>query len=944
MDYRSLDQQAASAFALIAATTDFAYLFDLEGRFRFVNPPLLALWGMSIEQAIGKTFFELPYPRELAERLHRQIQQVIHDHSVVRDETRYVSPSGVDGYYEYIFVPVLAADGTLEAVAGTTRDVTERKQTELALLDARARLDVAMLAGEMGTWILDIRDGRVFGDRGLNAIFGLPPDLVNGAKLEQYVAAIHPDDRSGAVHAIARAVHYADTFEAEYRLHNRQGERWVVARGMVERDAQGVPLRLPGVVLDITARKQAELALRASEERYRSLFDNIDQGFCVIEVIVDAAGKPVDYRFLETNLAFARQTGLVSPVGRTARELVPDLEEHWFERYGQIALTGEPESFEAGSISMGRWFTVEAFRVGDASSRRVASLCKDITASKLAEVALQDSEGRLRDLSEQARVSEQRLRGIFDQATAGIVQVDVAGRFLDVNDRFCQIVGLPAEQLYRLSILDITEPEDVEATARSFQHMLETGAPFVLEKRYRGSNGMPIWASSSVSLIRDTAGNPAGAVAVTIDISARRSAEDRLREVAEERERLLEAERTAREEAERTSRIKDEFLATLSHELRTPLNAILGWSQIMKQRVGDPAEVERGLSVIERNARAQAQIIEDLLDMSRIISGKIRLDVQPVDFVALVQSAVETVKPGTDAKGIELSATVGPLQGVTVTGDANRLHQVLWNLLSNAVKFTPKGGRVRVLLDHDDAHLEIQVSDSGEGIAPDFLSFVFDRFRQADATSTRRHGGLGLGLAIVKQLVELHGGTIRVHSDGLGTGTTFTVTLPLVTEADEPERESVEQRRKSLPPAAIPRAHTAELAGLTILVVDDEPDARALVQRLLEDHEARVASAGSVDEAMKLLSGRRFDLVVSDIGMPNEDGYALIRRLRALEPAQGGTTPAIAVTAYARAEDRSKALRAGFQVHLVKPIEPGELISVAASLTGRTERLGTGTP
>ena len=798
------ERYASLCQALVAATSDFAYLFDLEGRFRFVNPPLLALWGLSLPEALGKDFFDLQYPPDLAERLQRQIQQVIALKQVVRDETEYVSPAGVAGFYEYIFAPVFGEDGAVAGVAGTTRDITARKQTELDLLDARSRLDVAMRAGEMGTWILDLAEDRVYGDTNLTRLLDVAPESTRGGNLQTYIEAIHPDDRARVVESLHAAVRSADAYEAEYRLRGAGRERWVVARGSVERGPDGEPLRLPGVVLDITKRKQTEDALRASEERYRSLFSSIDQGFCVLDVSFDESDEPVDYHFLETNPAFERQTGLTSAVGKTARELIPDLEASWFRTYAEVARSGQPVHFEDYSAALQRAFDVEAFRVGGSDSRKVAVLFKDVTASKLAE-------------------------------------------------------------------------------------------------------------------------------------RSRKLAEDALRDLAAERERLLLAERAARNEAERTSRIKDEFLATLSHELRTPLNAILGWSQIVRQRISEPQEVARGLLVIERNARAQAQIIEDLLDMSRIISGKIRLDVQPLDLAGMVQSAIETVRPAADAKGIELSAPRASLACVTMTGDSNRLHQVLWNLLSNAVKFTPKGGHVEVLLTRVGAHVQLEIRDSGEGIAPEFVSFVFDRFRQADASTTRRHGGLGLGLAIVKQLVELHGGSVSVASAGLGQGSTFTLMLPLLaTTSPEPELELTRSTRSSLPPELLLASPSAELQGVSVLVVDDEPDARALVQRLLEGQAGSVQVAGSVAEALALLARTRFDLIVSDIGMPHEDGYALIQTLRALGSDQGGNTPAIALTAYARPEDRVRALRAGYQTHLTKPIEPTELLAVVASLSGRS--------
>jgi signal transduction histidine kinase/ActR/RegA family two-component response regulator len=404
----------------------------------------------------------------------------------------------------------------------------------------------------------------------------------------------------------------------------------------------------------------------------------------------------------------------------------------------------------------------------------------------------------------------------------------------------------------------------------------------------------------------------------------------------QQRDELLQSERAARVEAERNSRMKDEFLATLSHELRTPLNAILGWTSLL-ERETLPPEAAEGVEVIARNARSQKQLIEDLLDMSRIISGKIRLDVQRVELATVIESAVATIRPAAEAKGVRLQVTLDPIAG-PVKGDPGRLQQVVWNLLSNAVKFTPKGGRVQVSLERVNSHLEIVIADTGDGIKPEFLPHVFDRFQQADSSTTRKYGGLGLGLSIVKQIVELHGGTVKAKSPGEGKGSTFIVVMPLMLlhEGDENGTQ-------------YPRVHPAgtlhndpdpcemqDLAGVSVLVVDDEADARELVQKLLHTCHANVFTAAGSDDAMKILATERLDVVISDIGMPEADGYAFIRKVRAKTANEGGRVPAIALTAFARAEDRMRAMLAGYNLHLSKPIEPTELIVAVASLAGRT--------
>jgi signal transduction histidine kinase len=407
---------------------------------------------------------------------------------------------------------------------------------------------------------------------------------------------------------------------------------------------------------------------------------------------------------------------------------------------------------------------------------------------------------------------------------------------------------------------------------------------------------------------------------------------DNVRRAAEERERLLEAERSARAEAERVSLLKDEFLATLSHELRTPLNAILGWSQLLRARGHADEEFNEGLAVIERNTKLQTQLIEDLLDMSRIISGKVRLDVQRVELADVMKAAIASVRHSADAKEIRLQVVLDPLAG-PVRGDPARLQQCFWNLLSNAIKFTPRGGRIQVSLERVNSHLEACVVDNGEGIKPEFLPHVFERFRQADASTTRRHGGLGLGLSIVKHLVELHGGTVRAKSAGEGQGATFCIELPvMVVHPHDPGSPREHPRGMGGEPAAL---DYPSLGGITVLAVDDEPDARTLRKRVLEDCGARVVLASSSEEGLAAVRAERPDMILSDIGMPGEDGYDFIRRVRQLAPEEGGRTPAAALTAFARAEDRTRALRAGYQTHVAKPVEPSELTAVVASLAIR---------
>lgn len=389
---------------------------------------------------------------------------------------------------------------------------------------------------------------------------------------------------------------------------------------------------------------------------------------------------------------------------------------------------------------------------------------------------------------------------------------------------------------------------------------------------------------------------------------------------------LLEKERFAREEAEQTNRLKDEFIATISHELRTPLSAILGWSQLLGRGLLNQTETHDAVVSIERNARAQTQLIEDLLDMSRIISGKMRLDVQLLEPASFIEAALATVRPAATAKEIRIVAEIGSNAG-TVLGDPSRLQQVIWNLLSNAIKFTPQGGEVKLIVTRPDSHLEIVVCDTGQGISPDFLPYVFDRFRQADGSTTRRVGGLGLGLAIVKQLIELHGGQVEARSQGDGQGSCFVISLPI--NSAHPSFLARTRRSPANPfdnakaPLELP-----SLRGLRVLAIDDEADALQYVQRVLSMCGADVRTGTCAADALTAVREFHPDVLISDIGMPDVDGYQLIEQIRQL----ARNLPAIALTAFARSEDRSRSLRAGFAAHISKPVEPAELVAAVAKV------------
>ena len=520
------------------------------------------------------------------------------------------------------------------------------------------------------------------------------------------------------------------------------------------------------------------------------------------------------------------------------------------------------------------------------------------------------------DVTERKRAEQARahLAAIVESSDDAIISKTLEGIITSWNTSASRLFGYTPEEAIGKPILMLIPPELHHEETEIISRLRRGERIDHYETTRVTRNGEQIRVVLTVSPVRDASGRIVGASKIARNIS--------------ERDRLLESERAARSQAERLSHVKDEFLGTLSHELRTPLNAILSWSTLQRQQAIAPEERTRGLETIERNARSQAQIINDLLDMSRIVSGKLHLDVQAIYLQDVITAAIETVRPSAEGRHLRLQPLLDSTIGRT-RGDPNRLQQVLWNLLTNAVKFTPQGGRIQVVLERVSSHVEITVADSGIGIKSEFLPYVFDRFRQADASTTRRFGGLGLGLSIVRNLVEMHGGTVSVRSAGEDQGTTFTIALPLLAVDTEPARHRRSPRADEL---SLEEIELPTLNGATILIVDDEADTRLLVQRILEDRGARVLMAASAQEGLTLIARERVDLMVSDIGMPGMDGYQLIEQVRALDSRRSGPLPAIAVTAYARPEDRQRSLLSGYQAHIPKPLEARELIAAIASL------------
>jgi PAS domain S-box-containing protein len=841
-----------------------------------------------------------------------------------------------------------------------------RDRAEEAVREVAERLQLALEAGQLGDWRWNAADDMVALSERAATLFGLAAN-VGSITWAQMRGMLHEEHRERARVAVEQALETRTDYDIEYRVRKPSGEDcWIAARGRGTYTSDGAVLGMIGVVQDITARRTIEDELRAREEELRASFEQAAIGIAI---------AALDGRFVQVNrkLADILGYGAGELEQRSYHEITHPDDTRRSTTLLNLLRSGELQDFSLEQRYMQKdgvpifcLTTVTRTRATPTHPSRFIAIVEDISRRRQAEDALRE-ETRVLDLLNKTGTllaSQLDLRGLLQLVTDAGTELSGAkfgAFFYNSEDQ-----GVPAYQLFTLSgapreaFERFGHPRAMglfgptfrgEGVIRSDDVMKDprygTVAPhFGLPKGHlpvRSYLAVPVIARSGEVLGALLFGHPEPAVftqrseriitgiaaqaAVAID-NARLY--ERAQGDAEERKHLLESERSARAHAERMSAIKDEFLAVLSHELRTPLSAILGWAQIMRHRIAHNDDMAKGLEIIERNARVQTQLIEDLLDMSRISSGKMRLDLQTLAPQLVIEAAAEMLRPAAAAKGIQLELKLDHGVGY-VSADPSRLQQVVSNILSNAIKFTPKSGRVEVYLRRVGTQLEISVKDTGIGIRADFLEQVFERFQQADASSTRKHGGLGLGLAIVRHLVELHGGSVRAASPGEGLGTTFTVELPARAKSgsDEPGRP-----HPSTPPP--PQTFkTKDLTGVRVLVVDDEPDARSLVARILAECGADVASAGSALEALSVLDEREVDVLVSDIGMPSIDGYELLRRMRALPSGRGAKLPAIALTAFARSEDRAQALAAGFLVHLSKPVEAGELVATVAGALNR---------
>ena len=799
-------------------------------------------------------------------------------------------------------------DGNPGLFPGVAIDITDRKKAEEVLRETAQRLQLTLAAGDLGDWSWDAQsDATWLSPRALE-IFGLPA----GTKMtrEELRQRLLPQDAELSRRALDDAVRSRTDYSLEYRIVTPAGEhRWVATHGRATYSDSGKVRSMIGVIQDITARKRAEDATKRLAAIVASSADAI-------------VGKTLDSIVTSWNEAAERMFGYTAAemIGQSVTVLIPpDQPDEEPAIIARLRRGERIEHYETVRVRKDRSLinvSLSVSPIHDANGTVIGAskIARDITQQKRVEAALKAADARFRIMA--------------DSAPVLIWMADTSRACTWFNRPWLEFTGRTVEDESGFGWMHGVHAEDLDTRLRAFTDAFDERKPFKVEYRLRRHDGEWRWMlDAGVPLVEGPENSFSGYIGSCIDVTE-------FRQVGVEREQLLQSERFARTEAERLGRMKDEFLATLSHELRTPLNAILGWATLLRRLdVGSPDHT-RGLETIERNARVQTQIIGDLLDMSRIISGKVQLDVQPVDLQEVLSASIDSVRPSAEAKNIRLRSTLA--QVGRVRGDPNRLQQIFWNLLTNAVKFTASGGRIDIVLERVNSHVEVSVEDTGIGIRPEFLAFVFDRFRQADPSITRRHGGLGLGLSIVKHLAELHGGSVRVKSPGEGQGSTFIVALPIsVVRKEEPAHG----RHYSFADADLSSLELPSLANMMALIVDDEPDARILVQRLIEERGGRAIAAPDAETALKVLTTQPIDILVSDIGMPGVDGYQLIQQVRSLELPRLRNLPAIALTAYARAEDRQRALLAGYQMHLSKPVDPMELIAGMATLLNRQVRL-----
>ncbi|GAA6616544.1 PAS domain-containing protein [Scytonema sp. NUACC26] len=799
-------------------------------------------------------------------------------------------------------------------------------------------------------WLADAKESRIlYVSPAYDRIWGRDRQRLYTHQHE-FFESIHPDDRERVRSTSSRCV-LQERFEVEYRVVRPDGEvRWVRARCFLMRERAGVPYQVAGFAEDITQYKQTELAFVAADLQDTQLLRElgarlVNEGdvqtlyqeilFAAIALMRADAGtvqildeatqellllathgfeRNMTEHFYRVNASSNTSCGIALKNGlRTFVDFdVPESEDpdgslRMHVEAGYLCAQSTPLVTRSGKpIGMFSTHWCEHCRPTDRELRFL-----DLLARQAADLIEQ------RQTQAALRENEDRFRMALESAQLGTWDWNLSTHRLIWDENCKAMFGLPPEAESSIEVFFAgLHPDDRERLEQVIQVALNpaSGGKYNTEYRTIGiQDGIERWITARGQVYFDSANNPKRFVGTVLNITEQKRIEV-------EREQLLAREQAAREEAENVNRIKDEFLAVLSHELRSPLNPILGWSKLLQNHKLDEAKTQQALKTIERNAQLQSELIEDLLDVSRILQGKLNLNVEPLNLPTVIQGALETIKLAAEAKSIQVEVNLDPEVG-QVLGDATRLQQVVWNLLSNAVKFTPVGGWVEMRLESVENQAQIAVCDNGKGITPEFLPHVFDYFRQEDGATTRKFGGLGLGLAIVRQIVELHGGTIRAKSHGVGLGATFTVRLPLM-----PIQSSVNPNPDS-------PSFSGNLNGIQVLIVDDDADSRDFIAFVVEQAGASASTTASATEAIATLMQSHFDVLLSDIGMPEMDGYMLMQQVRLLSPKQGGQVKAIALTAYAGDFNRQQALQAGFQQHLSKPVDPEVLVKAIVNLT-----------
>jgi PAS domain S-box-containing protein len=915
---------------------------DLDLRYRWLYPQRVEF----AESTIGHSDAELTTGED-AKVLMRLKHEVIKRGVPIREEIRATLPAEVR-WYDLVIEPKRDSDGNIVGVAGAAFDITDRKQAEARLQESEERFAKAFNANPDPMTVHRISDGRyIAANDSFLQTTGFSREEVIGrtaSELNLVVAAEH-SQRWGEM---LKARGGFRNLEAVYRTRNGEVRTALMSAEVI--DVGGEPCVL-AVSTDITDRKRAEEALRKSRMQLQITLEAARIGICEwsladnrltwskehFEILgyeaftfeptfshFRARIHPEDVEGVERELEAAQVER--RPVACEYRVLLPSGELRWVMATGRYNYDESGQAFSLNGLVMditGRRHAEETIHTLLRVSERLNST---LDVDELLDILVQEAITLVG--------AESGVAGLYTPEGMVCHRYFKKGDVLPLEYAWPQGHGLPGwlieHKVPYLTNDAMKDTQIVHELCEQFGVWSALSTP-VLDARgnllgffeiHNKRDGSGFTASDQEQLL---AVSQAAAIAIQNALTYRA-----VQRAEEERARLLAREQVLRVEAEQANRLKDEFLATISHELRTPLNAILGWASMLRDGKLDDELATRALEIIERNGKSQAKIIEDLLDISRIITGKLRLNVQPVELSSVIDAALDVVRPAAAAKEIRLQARLDPQAG-PVSGDPERLQQVVWNLLSNAVKFTPKDGHVRVSLERQNSHVTLTVSDNGKGIDAEFLPFVFDRFRQADAGFTRAHGGLGLGLAIVRHLVELHGGNVYAASEGDGQGATFTINLPLMNV--RPPRPSAQM------PAPDESATTSRapidcppLTGLRLLIVEDDTDSRVLLKTMLEHCDAEVCAADSVARALGLLEEWKPDLLISDIEMPGEDGYSLIRKIRSRSKAGDRRLPAIALTAHASAEDRVRALTAGFDAHVAKPVELTELVTVIVSL------------